>query len=67
MAKAYTKDVATNSVVSLSWHATTEARSAPRFEHVSSAAQSADGVSKGYRTLTEKNGWDELDLQIDDL
>ena len=57
----------TNAVVSLHWHATTKARSAPRFEHVSSTAQSADGVSKGDRTLTEKNGWDELDLQIDDL
>ena len=32
-----------------------------------SAAQLADGVSRGDRTLPEKNGWDELDLQIDDL
>ena len=67
LAKVYTKDVATNAVVSLFWHATTEVRSAPRFEHVPSTAQLADGVSKSDRTLTEKNGWDELDLQIDDL
>ena len=32
-----------------------------------SAAQSADGVSRRDRTLPKKNGWDELDLQIDDL
>ena len=67
MAKVYTKDVATNAVVPLFRHATTEVRTEPRFEHVPSAAQLADGVSRGDRTLTEKNGWDELDLQIDDL
>ena len=32
-----------------------------------SAAQSADGVSRRDRTLPEKNSWDKLDLQIDDL
>ena len=31
------------------------------------AAQLADGVSSVDRTLPEKNGWDALDLQIDDL
>ena len=31
------------------------------------AAQLADGVSRGDRTLPEKNGWNVLDLQIDDL
>ena len=50
MTKVYTKDVATNAVAALSWHATTEARPAPRFEHMPSAAQSADGVTKGDRT-----------------
>ena len=67
LAKGYTKDVAANAVVSLFWHAATEAGTAPWFEHVPSAAQLADGVSRGDRTLPEKNGWDELDLQIDDL
>ena len=67
LAKGYTKDVATNAVVSLFWHAATEVGTAPWFEHVPSAAQLADGVSRGDRTLPEKNGWDELDLQIDDL
>ena len=32
-----------------------------------SAAQLADGVSRGDRKLPEKNGCNELDLQIDDL
>ena len=47
--------------------ATVEEETAPWTEHVPSAAQLADGVSRGDRTLPEKNGWDELDLQIDDL
>ena len=67
MAKVHTKDVATNAVVSLFWHAATEVGTAPRLEHVPSAAQLADGVSRRDRTLPEKNGWDKFDLQIDDL
>ena len=67
MAKGYTENVATNAVVSLFWHAATEVGTAPWFEHVPSAAQLADGVSRVDRTLPEKNGRDELDLQIDDL
>ena len=47
--------------------ATVEEETAPWTEHVPSAAQLADGVSRGDRTLPEKNGWNELDLQIDDL
>ena len=63
----HTKDVSTNEVVSLFWHAAAEVRTALRLEHVPSAAQSADGVSRRDRTLPKKNGWDKLDLQIDDL
>ena len=67
MTKVHTKDVSTNAVVSLFWHAATEVRTTLRLEHVPSAAQSADRVSRRDRTLPKKNGWDELDLQIDDL
>ena len=66
-AKGYTKDDAANAMVSIFWHAATEVGTVPRLEHVPSAAQLADGVSRRDRTLPEKNGWDKLDLQIDDL
>ena len=67
MTKVHTKDVSTNEVVSLFWHAAAEVRTALRLEHVPSAAQSADGVSRRDRTWPKKNDWDVLDLQIDDL
>ena len=67
MAKGYTKDDAANAMVSIFWHAATEVGTVPRLEHVPSAAQLADGVSRRDRTLPEKNSWDKLDLQIDDL
>ena len=66
LAKGYRKDVAANAIVPLFWHAATKVRRAPSFEHVPSAAQLAGGVSRGDSTWPEKNGWDELDLQIDD-
>ena len=66
-AKGYTKDDAANAMVSIFWHAATEVGTAPWFEHVPSATQLADGVSRGDRTLPERNGWTELNLQIDDL
>ena len=47
--------------------ATVGEETAPWTEHVPSAAQLAYGVSRGDRTLPEKNGWNVLDLQIDDL
>ena len=40
---------------------------APWTEHVPSTAQLADRVSRGDHTLPEKNGWNVLDLQIDDF
>ena len=60
------KDVTAKAIVPLFWHATTKARTAPSFEHVPIATKLADGVSRGDSTWPEKNGWDELDLQIDD-
>ena len=65
-AKGYTKDDAANAMVSISRHAATEVGTVPRLEHVPSAAQLADGVSRKNRTLPKKNGWGKLDLQIDE-
>ena len=66
-AREYTKDDAANAMVSIFRHAATEVGTVPRLEHVPSAAQLADGVSRRDRKLPKKNGWDKLDLQIDDL
>ena len=53
--------------VSLFWHCVAEHGTSPWFEYVPSAAQVADGISRGDFDLPARQGWDIVDLGLGDV
>ena len=59
--KGYSKNADGNLLVSLFWHHSALRRTYPWFEHVPSAAQLADGVSRDDWSIPSQRGWEYID------
>ncbi len=57
LSKGYTKNENGNALVSLFWHHAAGRMTLPWFEHVPSAAQLADGISRDDWTIPRARGW----------
>ena len=55
--KGYSKNPDGNLLISLFWHYAATMRAYPWFEHVPSAAQLADGVSRDDWTIPKERNW----------
>ena len=67
LTRGYSKDADANAVISLFWHFAASNATSPWFEHVPSAAQLADGVSRDDLTLSEAYGWGEVGLDLTEV
>ena len=63
--RGYSKDRDANAIIALFWMSTLNQGVAPWLEHVPSAAQLADEVSRGDTTLADDEGWIERKFELE--